>query len=63
MARETVVISIGGSILIPGRDDADYIGRLASMLDRTSEEVGVAVVCGGGKIARYYTTTGRALGG
>lgn len=63
MARETVVISIGGSILIPGRDDADYIGRLASMLDRTSEEVGVAIVCGGGKIARYYTTTGRALGG
>lgn len=63
MAREKVVISIGGSILIPDDHDADYIGRLARMLEGASGKVDIAVVCGGGKIARYYTQTGRELGG
>lgn len=63
MAKETVVVSIGGSILIPGKDDAGFIRSLAGMLRRVSERVDVAVVCGGGRIARYYTETGRDLGG
>ncbi len=63
MQEEKVVISIGGSILVPGNGDAAYIGRLAEMLGRASEKVHIAVVCGGGKIARYYTETGRDLGG
>ena len=63
MHKDTVVISIGGSILIPDKDDAAYIGKLAEMLKRASESVRIAVVCGGGKIARYYANTGRALGG
>lgn len=61
--KEIVVVSVGGSILIPGEEDEVYIGKLASMLRRVSEKVNVAVVCGGGRIARYYTSTGRALGG
>ncbi len=63
MAKETVVVSIGGSILIPGENDSVFIGRLAEMLRRVSSRVEVCVVCGGGKIARYYTETGRELGG
>ena len=63
MDRELVVVSIGGSILIPGKDDAEFITKLAEMLRRVSSRVNVAVVCGGGKIARYYTETGRELGG
>lgn len=63
MAKEKVVVSIGGSILIPGKDDSAFIGELAGMLRRVSARVDVAVVCGGGRIARYYTETGRDLGG
>jgi len=63
MSQDKVVISIGGSILIPDEDDAVYIGRLAKMLREAAQHVQLAVVCGGGKIARYYATTGRALGG
>ena len=63
MAKETVVVSIGGSILIPGENDSVFIGKLAEMLRRVQSRVDVAVVCGGGKIARYYTETGRELGG
>ena len=60
---EKVVVSIGGSILIPDNNDAVYIKRLAALLTELSRKVGMVIVCGGGKIARYYTNTGRELGG
>ena len=63
MSQDIVVISIGGSILIPDQNDSVYIGKLARMLEKASEKVRICVVCGGGKIARYYTVTGRELGG
>ena len=60
---DSVVVSIGGSILVPGNNDAEYIARLASMLKELSGSVRLAVVCGGGKTARYYAETGGKLGG
>lgn len=60
---DRVVVSIGGSVLIPEKDDAAYIRALANILKKTAEEVSLAVVCGGGKISRYYSETGRELGG
>jgi uridylate kinase len=63
MSREKVVISIGGSVLIPGKDDPDYIMKLASLLRSVSKTTQIMVVCGGGKIARYYTVTGKEVGG
>jgi len=59
---DTVVISIGGSILVPDDDDKDYIVKLASMLNRLSKELKLFVVVGGGRIARYYIKLGRSLG-
>ncbi len=63
MTKEKVVVSIGGSILIPGNDDSNYIKELSRMITEVSKEVQVVIVCGGGKIARYYTETGNELGG
>ena len=60
---EKVVVSIGGSILVPGNRDSDYIKKLAHMLEEAHKKVQIVVVCGGGKIARYYTETGKELGG
>ena len=60
---QKAVISIGGSVLIPGEDDAKYIRKLADMLKEVSEEVQIAVVVGGGKMSRYYVEAGRELGG
>jgi uridylate kinase len=60
---EKVVVSIGGSILIPGRNDGKYIGELAALLKELSSEVHISVVCGGGKTARYYAQTGSEVGG
>ncbi len=59
---DTVVISIGGSVLVPNENDADYMKSAASLLKELSTTHKLYVVTGGGKIARYYITTGRALG-
>ncbi len=56
-------MSIGGSILIPENDDAKYIKALADFLAEMSNKVELMVVCGGGKVSRYYSDTGRELGG
>ncbi|MCL2317606.1 MAG: UMP kinase [Methanomassiliicoccaceae archaeon] len=61
MKKEKVVVSIGGSVLIPGKDDPVYIERLAEMLKDVSSKVQIVVVCGGGRIARYYIETGEEL--
>jgi uridylate kinase len=60
---EKVVVSVGGSVLIPGKDDALYIKRLADMLRDVSKEMSLVVICGGGKTSRYYVQIGRELGG
>lgn len=60
---EKVVVSIGGSILIPGNEDYVYIEKLADLLKELSSEVKISVVCGGGKTARYYASVCRKLGG
>lgn len=57
------MVSIGGSILIPGNNDSEYITKLAEMLKAICNEAQIAIVVGGGKTARYYAETGRALGG
>lgn len=59
---EKVVISLGGSILVPGEDDARYLADLAMTLREASTHVKLFAVTGGGRVARYYIETGRALG-
>jgi uridylate kinase len=59
---ETVVVSIGGSILVPDDDDKDFIVKLAKMLNGISGQVNLFIVVGGGRIARYYINLGRSLG-
>src|SRR2546425_2550928 len=59
---EKVVVSLGGSVLVPGDDDARYLRDLAALLRDVSARVKLFVVTGGGRIARYYIETGRTLG-
>src|SRR5438093_13046495 len=59
---EKVVVSLGGSVLVPGDDDARYLRDLAALLRDVSARVKLFVVTGGGRIARYYIETGRAFG-
>ncbi len=59
---EKVVVSLGGSVLVPGEDDARYLRDLAVLLRTVSARVRLLCVTGGGRIARYYIETGRELG-
>lgn len=59
---ENVVVSIGGSVLVPDSDDADYIKSLASLLKEISISHRLFIVTGGGRIARFYIKLGRSLG-
>ncbi|MGD0817288.1 MAG: UMP kinase [Methanomassiliicoccales archaeon] len=59
---DTVVVSLGGSVLIPEEDDADHLSNLSRLLKEMSSEHRLLLVCGGGKVARYYITTGRGIG-
>lgn len=59
---DVVVVSIGGSVLIPDDKDSDYITRLGEMLKRLSSRVKLYVVVGGGRVSRYYIELGRLLG-
>ncbi len=59
---EKVVVSLGGSVLVPGEEDARFLADLAHMLRAVSRRVKLFAVTGGGRVARYYIETGRALG-
>ena len=59
---DTVVVSLGGSVLIPDEEDADHLNKLSGLLKEMSSEHRLLLVCGGGKIARYYIITGREVG-
>ena len=56
------MISIGGSVLVPGDPDPDYLAQLAKLLLGLSLSRKLFAVTGGGKISRFYIQTGRALG-
>ncbi len=59
---ESVVLSLGGSILISQKNPEAFLGDLCALLEKVSSEVNLYVVVGGGWIARYYITQGRAKG-
>lgn len=57
-----VVVSIGGSVLLTGEGDREYLDRLAALLRRLGTERPLVVTTGGGRTAREYIHLGRALG-
>ena len=59
---EKVVVSLGGSVLVPDEEDARFLRGLVALLGDVSRQVRVFAVTGGGRVARYYIETGRALG-
>jgi uridylate kinase len=59
----TIVMSIGGSILLTGEDDTKYISDLVKViLGLVQDGVKVGLVVGGGRLAREYIRYGRDLG-
>lgn len=59
---KTVVVSIGGSVVLSDEADARFLKKLTGLFIRISTEYKVFVIVGGGKIARRYIQLGRELG-
>lgn len=55
-------MSLGGSVLVRDQDDTRYIRDLAEALVEVSSTRKLYVVTGGGRIARFYISSGRGLG-
>lgn len=61
MAMKRIVISLGGSVLVPSLEE-NHIGEYAGILRRLGKEHRVYVVVGGGGEARRYIGVARDLG-
>ena len=59
---ESIVISIGGSVLLSEEADIDFLEKLVNLLKKYSESYKIYIVVGGGKTARAYIHRGRELG-
>jgi uridylate kinase len=59
---DKVVVSLGGSLLIPDENDIEFLKEVALLLSSLSKDHDIIAVCGGGRIARYYIRNGRRLG-
>lgn len=57
-----VVMSVGGSIIVPGEIDVDFLKRFREIiLDFIKKGNKVAIIAGGGKTARFYQEGAKKL--
>jgi uridylate kinase len=54
MKKQVIVLSLGGSLIIPNEIDLSYLLKLKKVLLKNSKKYKFVIVCGGGSIARTY---------
>jgi len=54
MRKKIVVLSLGGSLIVPDQIDVSLLKKFRSVLNKHSKSYKFVVVCGGGSIARKY---------
>jgi uridylate kinase len=57
-----IVISVGGSILVPDEVDLSYAKYMGALVNELSVKHQVAIVTGGGRLARKYIEAARKFG-
>jgi len=62
--REYVVVSVGGSLIVPDQIDADFLFRFRELiLRKVKEGLNFYIVTGGGKLARRYQDAAKSSRG
>tara|TARA_Y100000310_G_C20507600_1_gene727196 strand:- start:215 stop:910 length:696 start_codon:yes stop_codon:yes gene_type:complete len=54
MQKKVVVLSLGGSLIIPNNIDVNFLRKFKAVLAKNSRKYKFVVVCGGGSTAREY---------
>jgi uridylate kinase len=62
MQKKVVVISLGGSLIIPGDIDTNFLRKFKEIIKKNSNKYKFVIVCGGGSIARKYIYSLREIG-
>ncbi|MBI4090220.1 MAG: UMP kinase [Candidatus Kerfeldbacteria bacterium] len=60
--KEAIVISLGGSVMVPNRIDTVFLRRFAAFVRWLAKSRRVIVVAGGGATARAYLESARQIG-
>lgn len=62
MSKETLIISLGGSVFVQDSIKADFITDFISLVKRHLDTYHFIIVVGGGKFCRVYQDAARAMG-
>jgi uridylate kinase len=54
MKKEVIILSLGGSLIIPDKINTNFLEELKKILLKNQKKYKFVVVCGGGKTARNY---------
>lgn len=54
MAKKTLVISLGGSKIVPDNVDLTFLQEFKRLIIKHSKDTKFVIVCGGGSVARKY---------
>jgi uridylate kinase len=62
MEKKVIVLSLGGSLIIPDDINVDYLKSFKKIILKNKEEYKFIIICGGGSIARKYITALSSIG-
>lgn len=54
MKKEVVVLSLGGSLIVPDKVDVDFLKKFKDFILKSTKTHKFIIVCGGGSVARKY---------
>ena len=54
MTKKVIVISLGGSLIVPNKIDYEFLDEFKKILIKNKKKYNFIVVCGGGSTARTY---------
>ena len=60
MEMDTIVISLGGSIIVPGEIDKVFLKKLREIILRLGQ-TRFMIICGGGKVCRNYQNAAKEI--
>ena len=61
MKKRTIVLSLGGSLIIPDKVDLSYLKQFKKIILKNTKKYKFIIVCGGGSVARKYISALREI--